>query len=220
MTLNDCIERLLNSGHLGSSGYESTAMAYPYYIEIPFPDGSTELPVCIVRLIKNGQISADTDKFIISIKPSAHTTSYRSLEAAMKQALRTTVKDQFYKVEVGQDNYYVTDGLVFNSDFLPIMCLSWKLEKNQEYNQGIKLLSPCLHILPDVVINKSNSMERFITGKFLSTALSTYSYIGGSRMYAATTAEIGPMPFTLRAVDTPSINTTNEQLLQLADSLL
>ena len=132
----------------------------------------------------------------------------------------TTVKDQFYKVEVGQDNYYVTDGLVFNSDFLPIMCLSWKLEKNQEYNQGIKLLSPCLHILPDVVINKSNSMERFITGKFLSTALSTYSYIGGSRMYAATTAEIGPMPFTLRAVDTPSINTTNEQLLQLADSLL
>ena len=108
--------------------------------------------------------------------------------------------------------------------------LSWELKKiyrdDEQDPFRYKFISPILRVAPEVFINKSNTVERFIINQILPTALSI-TYLSSpifhrSMIYESNSGNckvkvlIEKIPFIIKETDVPSISTTNEELLGTA----
>jgi hypothetical protein len=201
-------------------------------MEIPIGSDVFELPLFAFKDFKNmHQNKKIGDVIVASLYSCGQTSSYKSLDSIMKDVLSTYFGRHLCKVQIpnSPNVYYATFGAVFDENFIPLMMLSWIMER--EVNEGgvikYRYKKPLLRLNPYPCLNKEDALQKFICGRWMTTAL-------GTRVYTASTydwrnliepnffgfehvkIEIDECPFVIRSTDVPSISVTNEGLLQLA----
>lgn len=211
------------------------------YIELPIDKEFFEMPVFafnkfVQAVGHNDDISANA--LVAILNTADRNSGYKSIERCMKDILEESFTDsRLVKVEVKDGSntmlYYGTHGAIFDRNFDPLMVASYKMEKcfRTVVNAGepdkvipyYKFTEAILRVNPDVYIYKRDPMEKFIVNKMISGCLLLHTElplhirlvdrIFGDN-YMPFHIEIGNSPFIIHDTDTPSISTTNEQLIQ------
>lgn len=209
------------------------------YMVIPVSGNAIEVPAFALRnfmeyVIQKGSL----DNMVVCLMDSGVVTTYASMPSKIQDALslpystiRSFRTERMLKIITGSspnDYYYGTQGMLLNHDFLPVMMMSWLLEKMGEAEEGkettgtkYKLVRPILRIAPEV-INKSDALKRYIVNKIMPTSLE--GTIRSPRMLGLRAeqprmrvrVEIDQNPFLVRKTAMPSISTTNQELLDIA----
>lgn len=206
------------------------------YMEIPIDGESFELPLLAFEAFRQTLKSPiQYDTLAASVYSCGQTSSYKSLDAVMRDVLSTKFSRHLSKVLIaGSTNvYYATFGTVFDVNLKPLMMLSWIMEKKYDGEGKMKYhyKRPLLRLNPYPCVGKEDSLQRWLGGKMLTTSLGAMistpyyydlgDYLEQSRTYTTrdwhkVKVEIDECPFTIRSSDVPSVSVTNEGLLQLA----
>lgn len=199
---------------------------------ISLTDNHIEVPVFAIHtLIKALQLN--TEAIVVTLNNIDRNTPYKALASSIRYALDSKY-DSARLVRITPDGeeeaYYGTYGAIFNKDYIPVMMLTWEMEKMFSEDGAsfkYKLTQPVLRIAPEV-FHKSNAVERFIVNKVIpeTLALNVEWPSGECRtaFYRHNYTEIPPdikaiiefCPFSIKTVDIPSISTTNKDLLSIA----
>lgn len=201
------------------------------YLVVPIKN-SFELPIFALRALK-----PDVDYLAITMQDIGSRTSYKSLDSGTRDILTLDFKNNRLTklpTKAGEPIYYGTYGAIFDKDFMPMIMVLWQMQKeaveDKEYPYAYKykFVQPILRVNPKVFINRSNSVERYIINKIISSAVENYSverprtsekFFDESNCYSSfkMRVEIGNFPDAiLKKPDVPSISTTNEELLKTA----
>ena len=214
----------------------NTPITPQMYMEIPIDGESFELPLLAFEAFRQTLKSPiQYDTLAASVYSCGQTSSYKSLDAVMRDVLSTKFSRHLSKVLIaGSTNvYYATFGTVFDVNLKPLMMLSWLMEKKQDGDGRIKYhyKRPLLRLNPYPCISKEDALQRWLSNKMLTTTLETSintpyyydlgDYLEQSRAYSnrgwySVKVEIDECPFVIRSCDVPSVSVTNEGLLQLA----
>lgn len=212
----------------------TTSITPKKYMEIPVNEDTFELPLLALDAFKNMLTKPNQyDILAARIYSCGLSSSYKSLDAIMKDVLSTRLDKHLTKVTIaGSTNvYYATYGALFNENLKPLMMLSWIIERgwNEHGNRMYYLKRPLLRLDPYPCIAKEDAVQKILTGKFMTKVLefkvgspyffereqvniNKYSNWGLFNIKV----EIDECPFIIRGVDVPSASVTNEALLQLA----
>lgn len=191
-------------------------------------------------------IDSQAAAIVVSLDTMENTPSYVTVDRFMRDVLLerySTSRLVLLEVKQGNDTltYYGTQGAVFDRDFNPLMICSYQLERvwTVEANAGepdkevvrYKFLQPILRINPNTFLYKESSMERFLVNKLMTNCLENkfnlpYAYNLASGRFISPSnyddvlmpvkVEICDCPFQIHETETPSISTTNQQLIQTA----
>lgn len=203
------------------------------YLVLPIKD-SFDLPAFALNALK-----PDIDYLAVNLQDIGADTSYKSLDAATRDILTINFKrNRLIKLptKAGEPAYYGTYGAIFNKDFVPIVMVLWKMQRkavskedkeDYPYTYEYKFVQPILRVNPIVFINRSNSVERYIINKLLSSAVQNYNidrprglgvFIDDTSQYNIFRLKVEIENFSffiLKKPDVPSISTTNEELLKV-----
>lgn len=205
------------------------------YMMIPTSQEKLEIPAFTLNKFGSDvRLYQDIDVLVVSLQCIGKKTNYKSLDAAMREALANKYEETYLirlpEVKDTLRKYYATQGTIFDESFKPIMMQTWEAIKTTN-KEGVKcydFLRPILRVSPEVFINKSNSIERYIINKIVPTVLSLnlmsspaphgYDMFKGNNINQRYKAKviIDKIPFEIKATDVPSISTTNEELLNIA----
>lgn len=229
-----CFEDSNQSNYSPNRGISFTSKSS--YMLIPVTGDNIEIPTMAMyslykvadKIINKKPI----DTIVINLENTGGFTTYKSVDACFRDAFRTQYQYARLRrlITVGnpEKTYYGTYGAIFDENFKPVVMLSWELKKiyrdNGQDPFKYKFIRPILRIAPEVFINKSNTVERFIINKLIPTTLSLtriYSPIFRSMIYETNNGDcnlkakvlIEDCPFVIKETDVPSISTTNEKLL-------
>lgn len=209
----------------------NTPITVKKYMEIPIGSDVFELPLFAFEDFKKmHQNEKVGDVIVASLYSCGQTSNYKSLDSIMKDVLSTYFNKRLCKVQIpnSPNVYYATFGAVFDENFTPLMMLSWIMERRVSEEGVIKYRykKPLLRLNPYPCLNKEDALQKFICGRWMTTALGTRVYIpySGCRdfiehdyfSFEHVKIEIDECPFVIRGTDVPSISVTNEGLLQLA----
>ena len=238
------VEDIFSGYNFGTSYYlRDSYRSDSKYMEIPINDSVFEIPTfalnCLLDQATNRSPNLP-DAIVVKLDTLGKIPRYKSLDRFMQDVMLAEFMDsRLIKLNVknGDDflEFYGTQGAVFNRDFEPLMICLWQMERERlspedaRGNSGClcryKALKPIVRINPEVVLNKSNPMERWIAGKMLTNSLKAHIRMNHILHSLVTydadlplhpVVEICESPFIIRETDTPSVSTTNEQLLQVA----
>ena len=207
------------------------------YLEIPINKPSFELP-CFVYNSFNMLISVgdrDKDALVVALQTMHRTPRYVTMNRYLQDLLvedYQTDKLVELKVKVNDNlikTYYITQGAIFTEDYTPIMLCTWQVERipSDDGKDKFKFTKPVVRIRPDVYVEKTDAMQKFIATKLPILALERMMYypahhcddiITSQRLRDLTAARvvIDEIPFVLKRTDVPSISTTREKLLKCA----
>lgn len=235
--LKDCY-----SGHEDRYGYMNRSMQHPCTLErdmvVPVSFSDTfELPTFLLdNFMPYSFVSPRKDfAFAATLKSNPKMSRYKSLDAIIRNTLSASFATRKLQciVENTRDasqNYYATQGAIFDYAFNPVMMLLWQVKAKIDENNNLKFrfIKPILRIAPHVLIEKADSVQRYIINKIIPAALEItwlckpicllYSDFIESDCddYCSVKVEIDRMPFLFMETDTPSVSTTNEMLLDIA----
>lgn len=233
-TISYCFETSDSSNYSPNHGISFTSKSS--YMLIPVTGDNIEIPTMamyslstVAEKILNKK---PIDAIVINLEDTGSYTSYKSVEACFRDACITSYKSARLRKLIAVSNpektYYGTYGAIFDENFKPVVMLSWELKKiyrDDEQNPfRYKFIKPILRVAPEVFINKSNTVERFIINKLIPTTLSLtriYSPIYRSKIYETNNGDcnlkakvlVEDCPFVIKETDVPSISTTNEELV-------
>lgn len=173
------------------------------------------------------------EELAIALTCKGARTTYKSMEAVVRDAFIARYNTHhLIKIPEAKDTtqkYYITQGAIFDEDFNPMAMVTWEIQKVYSDNAAFRLrfIRPILRVRPEIIINRSNSIERFIVNKLMTNALSLYRIdipsINGNNLFEDQYGQqfkakviIDKIPFPVKKVDVPSISTTNEELLNVA----
>ena len=210
------------------------------YMLIPVTGDSIEIPTMTMYslpTLENKILQKEPiDALVVNLNNNGGYSSFKSVSASIRDAFTTLYKNAHLRrlVTVGdpEKTYYGTYGAIFDENFKPIVMLSWELKKiyrdDEQDPFRYKFIRPILRVAPEVFINKSNTVERFIINQIIPTALSI-NYLSSPSCYKSVIYEsnstncntkvkvlIEKIPFIIKETDVPSISTTNEELLGTA----
>ena len=208
------------------------------YMLIPVTGDSIEIPTMAMYsllTLENKILQKEPiDALVVNLNNNGGYSSFKSVSASIRDAFTVLYKNAHLKklVTVGdpEKTYYGTYGAIFDENFKPIVMLSWELEKIYRDDEQVpfryKFIRPILRVAPEVFINKSNTVERFIINQIIPTALSI-TYLSSPIFHRSMIYEsnndnckvkvlIEKIPFIIKETDVPSISTTNEELLDTA----
>lgn len=210
------------------------------YMLIPVTGDNIEIPTMAMYslpTLENKILQKEPiDALVVNLNNSGGYSSFKSVSASIRDAFTVLYKNAHLRklVTVGdpEKTYYGTYGAVFDENFKPIVMLSWELKKiyrdDEQDPFRYKFIRPILRVAPEVFINKSNTVERFIINRIIPTALSI-NYLSSPSCYKSKIYEsnstncntkvkvlIEKIPFIIKEADVPSISTTNEELLSTA----
>ena len=208
------------------------------YMLIPVTGDSIEIPTMTMYslpTLENKILQKEPiDALVVNLNNNGGYSSYKSVSTSIRDAFTVLYKNAHLRklVTVGdpEKTYYGTYGAIFDENFKPIVMLSWELKKiyrdEDQDSFRYKFIRPILRVAPEVFINKSNSVERFIINKIIPTALSI-TYLSSpifhrSMIYESNSGNckvkvlIEKIPFIIKETDVPSVSTTNEELLDTA----
>ena len=213
------------------------------FMEIPINTSSFEIPLFAFRkfsdLMANvGQIES-IDTIVAVLNTDNKVSRYKSADRYMRDILTERFTDsRLIRIDTALRGepvtYYGTMGAVFDKNFNPMMICSLQMERlcvtdNEKCGYNYVIVRPILRINPLTVLNKDTLIEKYIVNKFLTACLQdpvTIPYYRNSKIVAASDAgwtvkvEIDEFPFHIQHADTPSISTTNQKLLQVADEYI
>lgn len=202
------------------------------YIEIPLNTTTFEIPVFAFKPFCQMVCSNDwiyKSMIVAELCTEDKACKYKSIDAIMKSVLTEGFRNQLTKIEVQQDNqsviYYATDGMVLDKNFIPIMMCSWIFKKVFELGRiHFRLERPLLRISPKVFLMKSNPMEKYLSNKITFACLEAPVIAPRidfgdmierpSITQGTVKIEIDNCPFFIREAAEPSVETTNDVLLQ------
>lgn len=206
------------------------------YMLIPVAEDTIEIPTMTMyslsmveeKILKKEPI----DTLVVNLNNTGAYTTYKTAEASVKSAFSVSYRKAQLKklISVGnpEKTYYGTYGAIFDENFKPVVMLSWELKKiyrdDEQDPFRYKFIRPILRVAPEVFIDKSNTVERFIINKLIPTTLSLtriYSPIFISKIYETNNGDcnlkakvlVEDCPFVIKETDVPSISTTNEELV-------
>lgn len=208
----------------------NTPITVKKYMEIPIGSDVFELPLFAFEDFKRmHQDKKVGDVIVASLYSLGQTSNYKSLDSIMKDVLSTYFNKHLCKVQIpnSPNIYYATFGAVFDENFTPLMMLSWIMGRrvNEEGVIKYSYKKPLLRLNPYPCLNKEDALQKFICGRWMTTALNTNIYPPYSRYlnlgpdypsFNHVKVEIDECPFVIKGTDVPSISVTNEGLLQLA----
>lgn len=225
-TLERCYEdslRLLRSLNSNIPPIENTI-----YMTVPLTSDYIEVPVFLMNALP---YYPKYDAIVTPLFARGLYSPYKSVPNNIRNALGCNYSQyhlQRVSLEGDQDIYYGTYGAIFNKDFVPIMMLTWEIEKvpSQTTLYKYKVAKPVLRVTPEV-FRKSNAVEKYIVNRIIPEVLSLsvdYPYVNNSFFYNHTYDEVAPRikviiddcPYKLRHTEAPSFSTTNRELLKLA----
>lgn len=211
------------------------------YMVIPISSENIEIPIMALSLSTiESQIRAqgDIDAIVVNLDSIGGYTMYKSASAAIRNVFSTLYRNMHLMriMSVGdpEKTYYGTYGAIFDENFKPVVMLSWEMKKIFQDNENtpikFKFIRPILRVAPEVLINKSNVIERFIINQIIPTSL-TLNYISSPSTFGTTIYEendrdekvkviIEDIPFVVKEADVPSVSTTNEELLDIASNYI
>lgn len=220
MTTTQCIRDTFT---LGPPLYYSAAnfsipLFYNKFLEVPISKDTFEIPICLLRAIKSLDVSK-IDALVIPLAEATGYSPYSSLEASIKFGFQVKYNLGCIKLQIPHSStfYYCTTGAIWDSNWNLICISSWQAHKEQLLNtekETIILDLPIVHILPTVFIDKADALQKFIIGKYLKTLLSIEIYNGLGEWHKPS-VRIEEIPFKVKSVKHPSINTTNEKLIEI-----
>lgn len=208
------------------------------YMLIPVTGDSIEIPTMAMfslPTLENKILQKEPiDALAVNLNNNGGYSTFKSVSASIRDAFTVLYKNAHLRklVTVGdpEKTYYGTYGAIFDENFKPIVMLSWELKKiyrdDEQDPFRYKFVRPILRITPEVFINKSNTVERFIINQIIPTALSI-TYLSSPIFHRSMIYEINSgnckvkvliekIPFIIKETDVPSISTTNEELLDTA----
>ena len=208
------------------------------YMLIPVTGDNIEIPTMTMfslLTLENKILQKEPiDALVVNLNNNGGYSSFKSVSASIRDAFTVLYKNAHLRklVTVGdpEKTYYGTYGAIFDENFKPIVMLSWELKKvykaDEQDSFRYKFIRPILRIAPEVFINKSNTVERFIINQIIPTALSI-TYLSSpifhrSMIYESNSGNckvkvlIEKIPYIIKETDVPSISTTNEELLGTA----
>lgn len=206
------------------------------YMLIPVTGDNIEIPTMAMYslpTLENKILQKEPiDALVVNLNNNGGYSSFKSVSASIRDAFTVLYKNAHLRklVTVGdpEKTYYGTYGAIFDENFKPVAMLSWELKKiyrdNGQDSFKYKFIRPILRVAPEVFINKSNTVERFIINKLIPTTLSLthiYSPIYRRKIYDTNNGDcnlkakvlVEDCPFVIKETDVPSISTTNEELL-------
>lgn len=210
------------------------------YMLIPVTGDNIEIPTMamysLYKVADKITNKKPIDTIVINLENTGGFTTYKSVDACFRDAFRVSYQNARLRklITVGnpEKTYYGTYGAIFDENFKPVVMLSWELKKiyrdDEQDSFKYKFIRPILRVAPEVFINKSNTVERFIINKLIPTTLSlTHIYPPinpGNRIFDSGSIGydrkakilIEDCPFVIKETDVPSISTTNEELLGTA----
>ncbi len=230
------------------SGFEGYSVETHYYIDnntlnnflymnIPAFNDTFELPVFLLKKLyatSQSDTPVMADSFCVCLNYLGANSNYKSIPSKVRDVLSKTFNSnvRLIKITFGtqeDDYYYGTCGAIFNKNFLPVIIMSWRVEKVQQDNTDrpfiYEFTQPILRVSPSVFTAKNDSITRYIINQIIPKALDCRCYtphILGNPLFSNSTycnsikVDIGDFPFSFRNVCTPSISTTNRQLLDVA----
>ena len=216
------------------------------YMEIPILHEFFEIPLfaltTFINLVNSKKIE-NVEAIVTCLNTENRIPRYKTIDRAMRDILNETYdRSRLVRMDIGTGEnrtfYYVTHGAVFDKDFIPIMLSTWQVRRQafpSEYDDNgrwlykYEFIKPIVHIDSQTFLWKEDQMKRFICNKLANVCLEdkvtypnhfqTYDthFIGHSTdATISVKIDIDEIPFTVFETDTPSISTTNKQLLQLA----
>jgi hypothetical protein len=203
-------------------------------MEIPTDKEQFELPLFAMHAFAIKQSmdrSKPIDMITAELSCSNVQSRYRTMESTFKDLIDsrfTTYRLSRMQVKEGEPMYYVSNGVVFDAHFHPVMMLSWIIERVGDDTALFNCIRPILRIDPVCFIQKEDSVQKFLCGKFLTTALNLK--VCNPSLYLSTTprvfttkstewkvrTEIEECPFSIKYADAPSISTDNQSLIKAA----
>lgn len=205
-----------------------------YYEFLRRGEGVFEIPLFLMNRLTSHLpfINGSTEMAVIRLDSTDDYTKYKSLPAIVKEVLSpvfntdsaiTAVSFKVHEKDCTY-NYYSLGGAVFTEALKPLMISTWEVEKTiTNDTASYNFICPVLHINPDCYF-RPYPIEKFIIGRFLKAALNTNiscpssnCRLGSDYNYYTKPlrVEISELQFPLKETHTPSINTTNEELLKL-----
>ena len=231
--LSNFIENLL-SGTFYIRHTDTVQQCLGYYEFLRREEGVFEIPLFLMNKLTSHMpfIDRSTEVAVIRLNSTDDYIKYKSLPAIVKEVLRPTfntdgaiaaVSFKVYEKDCTY-NYYSLGGAVFTEALKPLMIFTWEVEKTiTNDTASYNFICPVLHINPDCYF-RPYPIEKFIIGRFLKAALNTNiscpssnCRLGSEYNYYTKPlrVEISELQFPLKVAYTPSINTTNEELLKL-----
>lgn len=224
----------LFSGSFYAHSVNTTQYCLGYYEFLRREEGVFEIPLFLMNKLTSHLpfINRSTEMAVIRLESTDDYAKYKSLPAIVKEVLRPTFSTDSaitaisFKVHEKDCtyNYYSLGGAVFTEALKPLMLSTWEVEKTiTNDTASYNFICPVLHINPDCYF-RPYPIEKFIIGRFLKAALNTNISCPSSNCrlgseYNCYTkplrVEISELQFPLKVARTPSINTTNEELLKL-----
>lgn len=207
------------------------------YMEIPITGDIFEVPAFALHAFQSKDMFFDKDLIVARLECIGVKSNYKSLAVSIRDTIESSFKNnslaKIATVGDPQRTYYGTQGAIFDENYNPVMLATWEIKKvhSKECAQSFQYMftRPILRVVPEVVINKYNTVERYIVNKIIPTALSLNyittpvmrntsniflpTYYGNSSKVKII---IDKFPFSLKEPDTPSISTTNSSLLHVA----
>lgn len=207
------------------------------YFTIPFDTEEIELPLFVENALyttiysKGNDINLDSANLVVEIHTSSRCSSYKTMDANIRQIIGASFTNNLTKITLKDSStvYYGTYGALFDKDLNPLMMLIWKVKRTPLNNlrEGSKEwftpIRPIIRISPRI-IQKENSMERYIFNKIITEGLALTNLEGiysdifyySPQKTFSTQVIIDEFPFLISDPATPSISTTNKELIDTA----
>lgn len=232
-TISDIIYDCFNyddpSSHI-MYGNDRTSVK-PVNMVIPLTSPVMEIPVMTMDILhKLTDSVVYPEALIVNLGYNGITSHYKSVEGEIKETLTASHKlNQLARITSSKDNavYYVTKGAIFDHNLCPVLMMSWQVNKLPDIvDRKFKLMRPVLRIAPYIYNAKSDAVQRYIINKIIPACLDVnlrrYHTIKKGMHYGDPTemynvkVEIDNCPFKLQTIDSPSVSTTNRDILDVA----
>lgn len=204
------------------------------YMEIPLAGDMMEIPVFALSVLLNaeGVQSIEQPQIIAAnMQNMGYTFNYKSLDVNIRNALESSFSQKhLIKIPLGNNHYYLTKGLILDDRFNILMVQSWLMQripyKDTDDASRLKFAKPVLRVAPKVYENRNDAMSKYIINKIIPVgALISVTHPFTSKYQLIETdlghlyyvkVEIDDIPFRIVDTETPSISTTNKELLDIA----
>ena len=207
------------------------------YLTISFDTEEIELPLFVVNALlttiysKRNNINLDSDNLVVEMHTSSKCGGYKTIDSNIRQIMGTSFTNSLMKITLKDSStvYYGTYGALFDKDLNPLMMLIWKVKRTPPDNlrEGNKEwftpIRPIIRVSPRIAL-KENSMERYIFNKIITEGLALTNLEGiysdifyySPQKRFSTQVIIDEFPFLISDPVTPSISTTNKELIDTA----
>lgn len=206
------------------------------YLTIPLDTEEIELPLFVVdtlhtTIYQNNNINLDSANLVVEMHTSSRCGTYKTIDANIRQIIGASFINSLTKITLKDSStvYYGTYGALFDKDLNPLMMLIWKVKRTPLDNlkegsrEWFTPIRPIIRVSPRIA-QKENSMERYIFNKIITEGLTLNNFEGiysdifyySPQKTFSTQVIIDEFPFLISDSATPSISTTNKELIDTA----